>query len=195
MQFPFGVGSYDDDVPVSSFYEYLNDLSSPNFHVAEFTTIIHNMWERDRLFRKTCIYTSKNEKMAKLETIGRWRTLIHGLKTLEYKDLRKSRQQSLKANGRLYQLARRLLQKDNKMQSLKVIGRWRTLYIGLKTYDYQDLKERKIRKMQVNVTWRKMANAVLKKAYKMKSLENNMKWLKFARALLKRDQNINSNNV
>ena len=64
LQFPFGVGSYDDDVRVSSFYEYLNDLSSPNFHVAEFTTIIHNMWERDRLFRKTCIYTSKNEKMA-----------------------------------------------------------------------------------------------------------------------------------
>ena len=33
LQFPFGVGSYDDDVAVSSFYEYLNDLSSPNFHV------------------------------------------------------------------------------------------------------------------------------------------------------------------
>ena len=26
LQFPFGVGSYPVDVPVSSFYEYLNDL-------------------------------------------------------------------------------------------------------------------------------------------------------------------------
>ena len=49
---------------VASFYEYLNDLSSPHFHIAEFTTIIHNMWERDRLFRKTCTFTSKSEKMA-----------------------------------------------------------------------------------------------------------------------------------
>ena len=60
LQFPFGVGSYDKGV--ASFYEYLNDLSSPHFHIAEFVTIIHNMWERDRLFRKACIFTSKNEK-------------------------------------------------------------------------------------------------------------------------------------
>ena len=42
LQFSFGVGSYDKGV--ASFYEYLNDLSSPHFHIAEFTTIIHNMW-------------------------------------------------------------------------------------------------------------------------------------------------------
>jgi hypothetical protein len=103
------------------------------------------MWAK--LTRKLLLV---NGKKSKLETIGRWRTLIQGLKTLEYKELRKYRERSLEANCRLSKLARKLIQRDNKMQSLRVIGRWRTLYLGLKTYDFNDLRERKVRRMQVN---------------------------------------------
>ena len=42
-------------------------ISSPHFHIAKFTTIIHNIWEIDRLFRKICIFTSKSENMAKAD--------------------------------------------------------------------------------------------------------------------------------
>ena len=61
MHFPFGVGTYDGHV--DKFYEYLNDLLPPYFHIAEFVTIIHNMWERKRMFQQSCLHTSTKEKM------------------------------------------------------------------------------------------------------------------------------------
>lgn len=78
--------------------------------------------------------------------------------------------------GRLCMLARKLIQRDNKLQSLRVIGRFRILYIGLKTYEFQYLKQKKTRKMKINATWRKFANKLLQRSYKKKSLKNVGKW-------------------
>ena len=64
LHFPFGIGSYDHDFKngAMGFYKYLNDLSPLHYQTAEFLTIIHNMWERQKLFKETCLYASKKRK-------------------------------------------------------------------------------------------------------------------------------------
>lgn len=54
LHFPFGVGSYDKGV--APFFEYLSDLSSPHFHITEFSAIIHNMWEREIIWKNMYLH-------------------------------------------------------------------------------------------------------------------------------------------
>ena len=60
--FPYGIGPKTTDDP--NFYKYLLSLSNPLFHRGEVTTIIHNMYERKRLFKSASLYyTTKNNKI------------------------------------------------------------------------------------------------------------------------------------
>ena len=65
LHFPFGIGSYDDDVKIGSmgFYKYLNDLSPRHYQTTEFITIIHNMWKRQKLFKKHVFAHQKKIKL------------------------------------------------------------------------------------------------------------------------------------
>ena len=65
LHFPFGIGSYNDDVKSGAmgFYQYLNDLSPLHYQTAEFITIIHNMWERQKLFKKHVFTHPKKIKL------------------------------------------------------------------------------------------------------------------------------------
>jgi hypothetical protein len=62
LQFPYGVG--DHFGKSFEFYKYLVDLSSPDFHRAEFVTIINNMFQRSKMVEAACLRTSKHVKMS-----------------------------------------------------------------------------------------------------------------------------------
>ena len=62
LLFPYGIGERQDSHV--SFYQYLNSLSSPNWHKAEFVTIMHNMYERSKMVSAAITYTSKENKMS-----------------------------------------------------------------------------------------------------------------------------------
>ena len=52
LQFPHGVGGIDihgNERRGITYYRYLRQLSNPDFHRAEFVTILHNMYERSKL--------------------------------------------------------------------------------------------------------------------------------------------------
>lgn len=65
VQFPYGIGNLDwegNHRCGTSYLKYLSSLSSPNFHVPEFVTIIHNMIERKRLVTSSFLKVSDDEK-------------------------------------------------------------------------------------------------------------------------------------
>ena len=62
LQFPYGLGEHSGTS--FQFYQYLVDLSSPNFHRAEFVTIINNMYQRSKMVHAACLRTSKDVKMS-----------------------------------------------------------------------------------------------------------------------------------
>lgn len=52
LMFPYGTGGVDIDGNERKgvkYYQYLRELSSQNFHKAEFVTILHNMFERSKM--------------------------------------------------------------------------------------------------------------------------------------------------
>lgn len=118
-----------------------------------------------------------------------------GLKKLEYRDLIEQKQQRLVTTAAWTRLARKLLLRENKKQSLRVIGRWRILYVGLKTVDFQEHKDNKLRKMQINAKWRLFATKLLKREKKIfgrEIMEVYATWNKFARLLLQRHYKLKS---
>lgn len=65
LQFPYGIGNLNNEgeerysVP---YMQYLTTLSSPNFHRAEFNTILYNMCERKRLVTSSFLKVSDDER-------------------------------------------------------------------------------------------------------------------------------------
>lgn len=65
LQFPYGVGSTDidgDENKGVGYYKYLVQLSSPNFHRAEFVTIIHNLFERKKMINGAYLRLTEEQK-------------------------------------------------------------------------------------------------------------------------------------
>jgi hypothetical protein len=65
LQFPFGTGSTDIDGVENKgvgYYKYLVQLSSPNFHRAEFVTIIHNLFEREKMVSGAYLRLTEEQK-------------------------------------------------------------------------------------------------------------------------------------
>lgn len=100
--------------------------------------VISSQWTR--MARKML---QRHNKTAHLRAIGRWRVLYLGLKTMDFGDQKDRKKRRLVATTAWGRLSRKLLQQENKKQSLRVIGRWRKLYLGLKTVDLQELKAMK----------------------------------------------------
>lgn len=135
----------------------------------------------------------RENKARHLRAIGRWRVLYVGLKTMEFGDQRQRRQQRLFATTSWGRMARKLLQKENKRQSLRIIGRWRILYLGLKTGDLGLYKRRKQKHMQICAKWRYLTTRLLrrdKKIFGRYEMETLAKWNKFARLLLQRQNKL-----
>ena len=59
--FPYGIGPKTTDD--AKFYKYLLSLSNLLFHRGEFTVVIHNMYERKRMFKSAVLYTKKDLKI------------------------------------------------------------------------------------------------------------------------------------
>ena len=59
--FPYGIGPKTTDS--LHFYKYILSLSNPLFHRGKVTTTIHNMYERKKLLRSACFYTTKSNKI------------------------------------------------------------------------------------------------------------------------------------
>jgi hypothetical protein len=69
LQFPYGIGNLDWEGEQRSgqlYLQYLLTLSSPNFHIAEFVVVIHNMYERKRMVDRSYMSVSDEQK----QTIG-----------------------------------------------------------------------------------------------------------------------------
>ena len=132
---------------------------------------------------------SRYNKARHLRAIGRWRVLYVGLKTMEFGDQRRSRQRRLLATTSWGRMARRLLQKYNKHRSLRNIGRWRMLYVGLKFGDLGYYRDRKKKVFHIHAKWRRLTNKLLRREkrifgrYRMETLAT---WNKFARLMLLR---------
>ena len=86
---------------------------------------------------------------------------------MDFGDLREKKEKRLMVNAAWSRLARKLLQKENKTQSLRVIGRWRKLYLGLKTEDFRELKDVRQKRMRVNCKWRLLAQKLLQREKKI----------------------------
>ena len=118
-----------------------------------------------------------------------------GLKTMDFGDRRRTKQRKLVATTSWGRLARKLVQRENKRQSLRVIGRWRMLYVGLKTGDLGYYKDRKQKSMRINAKWRFLATRLLrreKKIFGQSTMETLATWNKFARLLLQRHYKLKS---
>ena len=62
LLFPYGIGEHDGNQ--REFYQYFGSLSDPNWHKGQFVTIIHNIYERQRMLSAAITYTSHEDKMA-----------------------------------------------------------------------------------------------------------------------------------
>lgn len=120
----------------------------------------------------------KQKKLGQLRAAGNWRKLYVALKRYEYDIYRERRKRKLELNTHWARMARQILLRHNKAAHLRAIGRWRVLYLGLKTVDFGDERQRKQRRLTVTASWSRMARKLLQRDNKTQSLRVIGRWRK-----------------
>lgn len=119
---------------------------------------------------------AKDRNQAGRRAIDNWLKLYLALKRYEYQIYQERRTRKLLVSAQWTKMARLLLQRHNKTNHLRVLGRWRVLYLGLKTSEFSDEKRKKVRTMMVNATWARLARMLVQKENKLQSLKVLGRW-------------------
>ena len=115
----------------------------------------------------------KEKKLASLRATGNWLKLYLALKRYEYEIYKERRNRKLAIHAQWAKMARRLLERANKTNTLTVMGRWRVLYTGLKKIELNRLRQRRL---LVHAALGRMARKLVRKENKLQSLRAIGRW-------------------